>query len=705
MIEKEVNFNNVYVYAASKRKEKITESPAAISTLTKTEIYNKSRTGKLAELFQGSVGIDILQNGANDFIVNTRGFNGGLNRRVLVLQDGRDVAMPLLGAQEWNSFALSADEFSRIEFVRGPAAALYGANAFNGVLNLVSPAPKEVLGTKVSFLSGDYNTFKGDIQNAGELGQFSYKINLGHSQVLNYSKRRDSLQFLEYSGLALERKELTNADRQTFANYGNLRLDYDFDDSHKITGEAGYSRSGNETFVFGLGRTFVKDVERPYVRFAYNSDRINVNTYFMQRRVLDTMWLLVPNAPLLDNSKDFMIDFQHNFDLFGNLKFIWGVSEQLQYIRTSGTSIPFDVDANYTGLYGQIEWQINPDLKLVSSGRIDYASIHPTQFSPRLALVMSLSDNHKLRLSVGRAFQRPNYSELYRLTPDAPAFSPATHRPIKFEQIQEQIADSILALSGTKPELNLNLNAFNAKAIGNDKLDVEKIISLELGYQGIFGSSFYINSNIYYNRLNDFITNFLPGINPAIKKWHPDLQGDLAQYNDLVEQMVISSLSPRDQERLSILNGKPTFVVSNANVGKVDEYGLELELIYYLTENFKINANYSYYGYNVIQSNISQPIVPNTSPNRINLSASYLKEKSYDMSLSVRYSEGFDWLAGTYIGYVPSYTIVNLNGGVYLTNSLRLGVNVYNLLNKQFYQVFGGTYLPRYTTARLSYDF
>lgn len=702
-----VRMQDVYVYGASKKLEKITESPSAINMLDKIEINRRASSGKITNILNGEMGIDVLQNGANDYIINSRGFNGGLHRRVLVLQDGRDAAMPLLGAQEWNSFPFSPDDYSRIEFVRGPSAALYGANSYNGVLNLITYSPKEILGTKISVLGGDFNTMRTDVRHAGIFGNLSYKITLGHSEMLNYSKSRDNISKLEYPGLAVEKKVLTNDDRQTFATYGTLRLDYDLDESRKIASEFGFSNSGNETFVFGLGRTLVKNTNRPYVRFAYNSENLNIHTHYMQRSVSDSMWLLVPNAPLLDNSKDFMIDVQHNFDLSENLKVVWGLSEQLQWIRTSGTSIPNDVDANYTGLYGQFDWELNDIFKIVASARFDYASIHPTQFSPRLALVTNLNENHNLRLAIGRAFQRPNYSELFRLTPDAPAFdfSGGAPRPVNFVSVQQKINDTLTALTGIAQNLNFNLDPFRAKAIGNENLDVEKIISLELGYKGVINEDLYLNIEIYYNKLNDFITNFLPGINPKIQKWEPDLEGNLAQYNDLVKEIVYSYLTPRDQQRLSIVDGLPTFVVSNANVGEVDEYGIEVEARYYFNEKFNINANYSYFGYKVIKSNISQPIVPNTSPHRLNLIVSYNEQNNWDTQVTLQYSAGFDWLAGTYIGYVPDWTVVNLNSGVYILDNLRLGINVFNLFNRKFYQIFGGTYLPRYTTAQLTYTF
>ena len=124
LIPKTYIFDDLVIYSASKTEQRITQSAAAIYAQSPEEIRSSARTGQIAQVFQNYVGIDVLQNGASDFIVNTRGFNSGLNRRVLVLQDGRDASMPLLGAQEWNSFSLPLDEFSRVEFVRGPSASL-----------------------------------------------------------------------------------------------------------------------------------------------------------------------------------------------------------------------------------------------------------------------------------------------------------------------------------------------------------------------------------------------------------------------------------------------------------------------------------------------------------------------------------------------------------------------------------------------------
>jgi outer membrane receptor protein involved in Fe transport len=235
------------------------------------------------------------------------------------------------------------------------------------------------------------------------------------------------------------------------------------------------------------------------------------------------MWLLVPNAPLLDNSKDVMFDVQHNFYLRNNIHFIWGITEQLQYIRTYGTSIPNNVDADFTGVYSQIEWQAADNLKLVGSARYDHASIHPSYFSPRFSVVYSPIAGNQFRLSINKGFQRPNYSELYRLTPDAPAFSTKTKAPVNFKNIEKIIADSIASLSGVRPEINLNLSPTRAFAVGNDKLEVEKITSFEFGYKNTISDNFYISVDLFYNRLTDFITIFCIGVNPNNQKWSPQL--------------------------------------------------------------------------------------------------------------------------------------------------------------------------------------
>ncbi|HPS64208.1 MAG TPA: carboxypeptidase-like regulatory domain-containing protein, partial [Ignavibacteria bacterium] len=85
---KTYKLNDVYVYGVTKNYERLVDAPAAVDVLYPETINEKARGNQIAGALSGMNGLDILKNGATDYIVNTRGFNGGLNRRILVLQDG-----------------------------------------------------------------------------------------------------------------------------------------------------------------------------------------------------------------------------------------------------------------------------------------------------------------------------------------------------------------------------------------------------------------------------------------------------------------------------------------------------------------------------------------------------------------------------------------------------------------------------------------
>jgi iron complex outermembrane receptor protein len=110
LVEKSVQLGGVTIYGASLRNERITDAPASVSVLTAKEIRLNSISGQVPKLLETEPGVDIVQSGINDYNVNTRGFNSSLNRRLLVLLDGRDLAIALLGSQEWNSFSIPSED-------------------------------------------------------------------------------------------------------------------------------------------------------------------------------------------------------------------------------------------------------------------------------------------------------------------------------------------------------------------------------------------------------------------------------------------------------------------------------------------------------------------------------------------------------------------------------------------------------------------
>ena len=130
------------VVASSRRVERIVEAPASVTRVVESEIERQAAHGQLPKLLEFTPGAEVTQSGLYDYNFNTRGFNSSLNRRVATLIDGRNPSVPFLGAQEWAALSFPLDDLASVELLRGPSAALYGANASSGVLNMTSKAPR-----------------------------------------------------------------------------------------------------------------------------------------------------------------------------------------------------------------------------------------------------------------------------------------------------------------------------------------------------------------------------------------------------------------------------------------------------------------------------------------------------------------------------------------------------------------------------------
>ncbi|MFN3196052.1 MAG: TonB-dependent receptor domain-containing protein [Chlorobiota bacterium] len=720
-------FDDLEVTASSKKLEKVTESPGSIDVMYAEQIQEKARMNQLGAAFEGMTGVEVLRSGTTDYTVNTRGFANTMNKRVLVLQDGRENHLMLLSAQEWNSFQLPADEFETIEFVRGPNAALYGANAFNGVINMKSFSPRDVLGTKVTLTGGDYQTGRLDLRHAGLINDnLSYKLTLGRSQSLNLSRSRVEESQLEYDGLQLERRALTPDERETFATYGTFRMDYDFDVDKRVVAEVGMSNSGNDTYSFNLGRVLVKDLYKPYARLEYNSENFNLHTHYTNRYSRDSIWFLHADFFTQNDEHDMLIDAQYNFyaDEDEDIHLIFGASYDKQLLAQNRT-LSRDVDADFYGLYGQMSWEMTDDFKFVASARMDQSNIHDSFFSPRAALVYDADENHTLRLSVSRSFQRPTYNEYFRWSPIAPAFATgekySTNGLFNYNELQADILDSISTLSGQdasgeslnlitndprNPQFANNLPQPISRALGNEELELEKNLGYEFGYKGIISEKLYITADVYYNQIRDFVTVFVPNANEDLEKWGASLSGDFAQYNQLATDMVYEALENyANNAPLVQLDGTPLHALSNGNIGSVEQYGLELGANYYFTDELKLTLNYTYYDAIINLDEDDPELLPNASPHRVNASITYDVPEEFDVSLQVNHVEGYDWLAGINVGQIPSYTLLNLSAGYHILPNMELGLNIYNVFNQFHYQVFGGTPIPRLTTMRVSYNF
>src|SRR5690606_38437976 len=171
-----VSLADLTVSAASREPERIVEAPAAVTLIEPQVLQGTSPTGQAPLALAQAPGVDLVQSGVNDFNINARGFNSSLNRRVLTLLDGRDLSIAFLGSQEWNTLPVALDELRGMELVRGPGSALYGANAFAGVINMTTLSPRESPGGKLTLSGGELGSMKVDGRWAGVFSEGRFGV-------------------------------------------------------------------------------------------------------------------------------------------------------------------------------------------------------------------------------------------------------------------------------------------------------------------------------------------------------------------------------------------------------------------------------------------------------------------------------------------------------------------------------------------------
>ncbi len=654
-----IDVGEVVVYGASLRKERITEAPAAISVIEAKEIERFGGHGQLAKLLEMEPGVDIAQNGLFDFNVNTRGFNSSLNRRLLILLDGRDVGTAFLGATEWNGLSTPLEELGRLELIRGPGSALYGANAFNGVINISSIKPADKPGTKITLSGGEKESFRGDIRYAAVRGKLSYRFNVGGFQGKSFAVPRKGIRnasgvlqqlIFEYDGLSPINNENYELNTGAISSvYGAGRIDYDYGGGKFAVIEGGMTQVVNETMVTGIGRVQVQKANKPFVRLNYNTGNLSILLWSNGRKNILPEKSLATGLDLVQDAWITHSELQYSFNsLQEKLFVVLGASQRMVNIDTKGTLMVSKRDDNMTGIFAQAEYKFLADLKGVVAARWDRSSLHESAFSPKVALVYNLAEGHSIRGTYNKAFQAPNYSELY-LNVKAPPTSGPLYNSSNFYK-------------------------------GNNSLKTEKITGYEIGYKGVlFNNSVFVTADFYFNNLKDFITDLGPtGKDLAFEERHP------------ID---------------TTLRWRKYAIWSYGNAGEVDEYGYEIGVNYYPNEHWVIDANYSQFNFEIIKKDPKDYLLPNSPKYKMNFGVTYLMHGGHDISVKVKYVPSFPWAAGIFRDAdVPAYAIVNLAGTYQIMRNLSLNLNVTNLLDRKHFEILGGSLLGRRALATLSYS-
>ncbi|MFQ5949615.1 MAG: TonB-dependent receptor plug domain-containing protein, partial [Nitrospiria bacterium] len=434
------------VITPSKHLQPISQSPSTITVITADEIRRSGATS-IPDILRRVPGMEVMQTTTAEFNLSIRGNNQLHANKLLVLIDGRSIQEEVQNYVPWTILPIVLEEIERIEVIRGPGSAIWGANAFDGVVNIITKTPKDLQGTFFSATGGQIGTSLGSLIHAGEGGGLDYKLSLGYHRA-NEWRDRDELALEVFRGNVLLRYHLTPERRLSLSGGMSYTPRYDgplFDTVGLLDTDVRY---GHFQLTYEGPRSFF--------RGYWNSFDLNLR----------------PTPPMPDLTADFQLynlEWQRQATIGLTHQLIGGINYRLNDVQ--GNVLDKRRLLHLVGVYLQDEWIPLESLTLVVGARHDYHTTIRHTFSPRGSLLYRPTARQTFRLSAGLAYRAPTALE-------------------SFEDL-----DITLPF---EPIIRIK---------GDEDLDPERIVSYEAGYSSLFFKRIKGEITLFYNRLSDLINS------------------------------------------------------------------------------------------------------------------------------------------------------------------------------------------------------
>nr|CRH05424.1 putative TonB-dependent receptor [Candidatus Magnetococcus massalia] len=456
------------VTSASKKSQQLGELAKAAFVITPEDIQHSGATA-IPELLRMVPGINVMRVDANKWSVSARGFNGRYSRKLLVLIDGRSIYTPLYAGVYWDSQDVMLEDVARIEVIRGPGGTIWGANAMNGVINIITKSAEETQGGLVS--TGLGTEYAGmSMRYGGVLGA------QGHYRL--YAKG------MRWDDSLIPAGQVSN-DGWNSGRVG-FRTDFELKSDEKLTilGESSRGKVDGLTTVnaFNANSTLVDDeddVRGSHLIARWEKGLANEGLFTLQG-YLDYTYR--DSRLFHDERTTVDLEFHHLFKWRDHHEMIWGGGVRYLRDKTEGNyTISVDPKSDeqlYLNAFVQDEIHFpEQDLILTVGTKVERAPDIELQWQPSLRLSWQPREGHTLWAGVSRA----------------------VHTPSRFEQDgQVQIASVInTGGGGTMPYL-MQITS----PVG---IDAEKVIAYEVGYRSTLSKDLTTDIALFYNDYDDLL--------------------------------------------------------------------------------------------------------------------------------------------------------------------------------------------------------
>lgn len=425
------------IVSASRQATNAVNAPAPTTIITAEEIRLSGAT-TVPEILRRVPGISVITAGAGHADIAIRGFNQRVSNKVLVLVDGRSVYLDFVGATFYRSMTVGIDDIERIEVIRGPGATLYGANAFGGVVNIITRQAGRNDEGQVQVRGGSGNVLGASGRFSGRRGGLAWRGSVGYEQAnrfeREYGERVDLIASVEDPDLAV---------RTVRAN-GGLTLRPDEKTTVGLSGGVSYGYTSflgigvfRDYSLLGLQADSRLDLQVGGfgVRAFWNHTNATTGPTWQRAGDPDLHAQLMTHTldvEALYSGTEWTGPLRHDLALGGGYRL-----KAVDWAFLSGAQLE-------QHLHGFIEDRVTflPALSLVAGFRFDQHPLVGFTPSPRFALLIKPTAGQVIRISAGTAFRSPTFTESYAdlIVPSSSVTGVALHAGSNTDLRPEQIA-------------------------------------------------------------------------------------------------------------------------------------------------------------------------------------------------------------------------------------------------------------------------
>jgi len=464
---------NVQVTSVSKRAQKLADAAAAIFVITQEDIQ-RSGARNIPELLEMVPGLEVARIDENKWAIGARGFNGRFDDKLLVLIDGRSVYTPLFSGVYWDVQDVMLDDVERIEVIRGPGATLWGANAVDGVINIITKPAKETQSGLIKAGGGDEELTADGVRYGGQVGNKGY-----------YRAYVKGFDFGSSTNLAGQ-----NASDGWYQESGGFRSDWTLSgkDSLTVQGDMYHSQDGETLTIPSLtapySQTFANtgeysggDVLSRWTH-TYSNSSLSLQAYFDRTNYAD-------NNLFVDHESVYDVEFQHDFHVGDRHEIVWGAGYRSIQDRSDSTFTvavqPSQGQYNLFNAFLQDEIHfLNDRLRLTVGSKLEHNDFTGFEYEPNVRLLVNLSANQSVWGAISRAVRTPAITEegLRLNSGVVPPGAPPFYSPVP-------VIEAIY---------------------GNPQFRSEDMIAYEVGYRVQATKTFSADIATFYNSYTNLLT-------------------------------------------------------------------------------------------------------------------------------------------------------------------------------------------------------